>query len=304
MAMLLDFVGLRVVFGKRYRYCFCVGFGVATVGYGFMCQLLSFWFGLCCSRVWKGFRPKKIPARSGGGLLWWHARSTRQMWKVLCHEGIVTCATVTILDVYRHELGCQFSWETLFYEAHYNPLASFAQPIVTCWMTEIFQAQKIGTAASFCKSHSFFVLQQGSLNGDHEARQAWETRRQRRPEQPRMEIMKRDKLGRQGGSGGQEQPRMEIMKGDKLGRQGCSGSQEQPKREIRKGDKLRDKAAAKSSPEWRSWRETNEARQGGSGSQEQPRMEVMKGDKWQETRRQRHHDHLAILGISNPVIEK
>ena len=35
-----------------------------------------------------------------------------------------------------------------------------------------------------------------------------------------------------------------------------------------------DKAAgaAKSSPEWRSGRETNEGRQGGSGSQEQPRM--------------------------------
>ena len=59
--------------------------------------------------------------------------------------------------------------------------------------------------------------------------------------------------GRQGGSGNQEQPRREIMKGDKLGRQGTksspagnhegrqawdSGSQEQPRREIMKGDKL------------------------------------------------------------------
>ena len=43
-------------------------------------------------------------------------------------------------------------------------------------------------------------------------------------EQPRRDIMKGDKLGRQGGS--QEQPRMEIMKGDKLARQGGSGSQE------------------------------------------------------------------------------
>ena len=33
--------------------------------------------------------------------------------------------------------------------------------------------------------------------------------------------------------------------------------------------------AAKSSPEWRSCRETNEGRQGGRGSQEQPRMEIM-----------------------------
>ena len=45
--------------------------------------------------------------------------------------------------------------------------------------------------------------------------------------------------------------------------------------------------AAKSSPEWRSCRETNEGRQGGAGSQEQPRMETMQGDKWRETRRRR-----------------
>ena len=66
--------------------------------------------------------------------------------------------------------------------------------------------------------------------------------------QPTREIMKGDKLGRQGGSGSQEQPRKEIMKGDKLGRQGGSGSQEH-------------------------------GRQGGSGSQEQPRREIMKRDK-------------------------
>ena len=52
-----------------------------------------------------------------------------------------------------------------------------------------------------------------------------------------------------------------------------------------KGDKAA--AAAKSSLEWRSRRETNEGRQGGSGSQEQPRMEIMKGDKRRETRQQR-----------------
>ena len=56
-------------------------------------------------------------------------------------------------------------------------------------------------------------------------------------EQPRREIMNKDKLGRQGGSGSEEQPRRETMKGDKLGRQGGT-SQEQPKREITKGDKL------------------------------------------------------------------
>ena len=45
-------------------------------------------------------------------------------------------------------------------------------------------------------------------------------------------------------------------------------------------------AAAKSRPEWRSCRDTNEGRQGGRGSQEQPRIEIMKGDKRRETRRQ------------------
>ena len=37
--------------------------------------------------------------------------------------------------------------------------------------------------------------------------------------------------------------------------------------------------AAKSRPEWRSRRETNEGRQGGRDSQEQARMEIMQGDK-------------------------
>ena len=69
---------------------------------------------------------------------------------------------------------------------------------------------------------------------------------------------------------------IEIVKGDKLGRQGGSGSQEQPRTEITNGDK--------SSPEWRSGRETNEGRQGG---QRQPRAahngnhegtNAMKGD--------------------------
>ena len=149
-----------------------------------------------------------------------------------------------------------------------------------------------------------------------------------------------DKWGRQDGSGSREQRRMEIMKGDKWretrrqgqpraaqngdhagrqmkggkaaakskpewrlcretneGRQGGRGSQEQPRmcREQpriaqnrdqegtqMKGDKAA--AAAKSGPEWRSCRETNEGRQ--SGSQEQARMEIMQGDKWRETRRQ------------------
>ena len=43
-----------------------------------------------------------------------------------------------------------------------------------------------------------------SQKGNHEERQAWETRRSGSQEQPRREIMKGDKLGRQGG---QEQPR-------------------------------------------------------------------------------------------------
>ena len=60
-----------------------------------------------------------------------------------------------------------------------------------------------------------------------------------------------------------------------------------------KGDKWRSRRETNEGPEWRSGRGTNEGGQGGSGSQEQPRMEIMKGD-----------DHLAILGISNPVIEK
>ena len=212
-------------------------------------------------------------------------------------------------------------------------------------------------------------------------------------EQPRMEIMQGDEAaaaaksspewtwgretyeGRQGGSGSQEQPRIEIMKGNKWremkrdkatasrpfsdfgngnpcgemkgdkvaaaaksspewrscretneGRQGGSGSQEQPRREITQGDKwrktrrqrqpragqngdhagrqMRRGGSRKSRPEWRSCRGTNEGRQGGSGGQAQPRMEIRKGDKWRETRWQRHHDHLAIVGISNPIFEK
>ena len=62
--------------------------------------------------------------------------------------------------------------------------------------------------------------------GHRERRQAWETRRQ---QEPRVEIMKGDKLEEQGGSGSQEQPKSspeEIRKGDKLGRQGGSGRQE------------------------------------------------------------------------------
>ena len=213
---------------------------------------------------------------------------------------------------------------------------------------------------------------------------------------PEWRLWRETNEGRQGGSGSQDQPRMEIMKGDKWRRQGGSSSQDQPRMEIMKGDKWRETrrqrpprpaqngdyegrrmkgdkaaAAAKTSPEWRLWRGTNEGRQGGSGSQDQPRMEIMKGDKWRETRRQRqprpaqngdyegrqmkgaaaktspewrswretnegrqggsssqdqlsgfwgsatqslrsknpysfqrHHDHLGILGISNPVIEK
>ena len=74
----------------------------------------------------------------------------------------------------------------------------------------------------------------------------------------------------QGGSGSQEQPRREIMKGDKLGRQRSSGSQEQPRNEIMKRDKL-GRQGGKQQPRV------------GSGNQEQPRLEIMKGDKlWKQ----------------------
>ena len=57
-----------------------------------------------------------------------------------------------------------------------------------------------------------------------------------------MEIMKGDKLGRQGGSGSQEQPRMEIMK----------GAAQNGDHEGRQMKRDKAAAAAKSSPEWRS----------------------------------------------------
>ena len=127
-----------------------------------------------------------------------------------------------------------------------------------------------------------------------------EERQGGRQEQPRMEIMQGDKsretrrqgqpragqngdhAGRQGGS--QEQPNMEITQGDKwMGtrrqRQPRAGQNGDHAGRQMKGDKAA--GAAKSSPEWRSGRETNEGR-----------------------RRQRHHDHLAIVGICNPVFEK
>ena len=63
-------------------------------------------------------------------------------------------------------------------------------------------------------------------------------------EAAKSEIMKGDKLHRQGGSGSQKAAaaaKSEIMKGDKLNRQGGSGSQKAAaaaKSEIMKGDKL------------------------------------------------------------------
>ena len=125
-------------------------------------------------------------------------------------------------------------------------------------------------------------------------------------------------LGDNSGSSNQEQPRRKMRKGD------STGSQEQPRREMRKGDKLGDKAAAaaKSSPEGKSGRETSLEDKAAAATKSSPGMEIMMGDKlgrrqlraaqngnhegrraW-ETRWQRHHDHLAISGISNPVIEK
>ena len=135
-----------------------------------------------------------------------------------------------------------------------------------------------------------------------------------RSKQPRVELMKGNKLGRQGGSGSQEQPRMEIMKGDKW-RQGGSGIY-QPKlqKKTRKELSICDHeerqawetrrqrqlgAAQNGDHEGRQASETRQqqqqqqpraaqngdhkedklGRQGGSGSQEQPGMEIMKRDK-------------------------
>ena len=114
-------------------------------------------------------------------------------------------------------------------------------------------------------------------NRDHEERQAWETRRQRQ-EQPR----KGDHEGGHAWGTGQQRPPRAAQKGNHEGvSQGGSRSQEPPRR--MKGDKLRrqrDKlerrhgkqqpraaqkgdheggqgAAAKSSPEWRSRKQTS-----------------------------------------------
>ena len=87
--------------------------------------------------------------------------------------------------------------------------------------------------------------------------------------------------GRQGGSSSQEQDRMEIMQGDKwraTRRQPRAAQNGDYEGRQMKGNKAA--AAAKSSPEWKSWREANKGR-------------------WRETRRQRHD-----LLIGNPVVEK
>ena len=95
----------------------------------------------------------------------------------------------------------------------------------------------------------------------------------------KSEIMKGDKLHRQGGSGSQESSftdkaaaaaKSEIMKGDKTAAAAKS--------EIMKGDKLR--------------------RQGGSGSQKRNH----EGRQAWETRRQRQRQ--PISAIRNPSIEK
>ena len=136
-------------------------------------------------------------------------------------------------------------------------------------------------------------------------RQAWETSRQRQPRAKsgretslgdklaaaaKSEIMKGDKLGKQGSSGSQERryegrqawgdkvKSCEIMKGDKLGKQGGSGSQERRYEgrqawgdkvkscEIMKGDKLGDKATAAAKSEI--MKGDKLGRQAGSGGQE------------------------------------
>ena len=51
--------------------------------------------------------------------------------------------------------------------------------------------------------------------GNHEKRQAWETRRQQHPRATQKGYLKGDKLGRDKAAA--EEHRREIMKGDKLG---------------------------------------------------------------------------------------
>ena len=85
-------------------------------------------------------------------------------------------------------------------------------------------------------------------------------------EQARMEITKGDKWRETNeGRSGQEQARMEITKGDKWRQEQPRAGQNGDRAERQmKGDKAAE--AAKSRPEWRSCRETNEGRLGGSGS--------------------------------------
>ena len=88
--------------------------------------------------------------------------------------------------------------------------------------------------------------------------------------------MKGDKDAENGGHAGGQ------MKGDKA----AAAAKSSPEwRSCRGTDEGRQGARTKSRPEWRSRRETNEGRQGGRGSQEQARMEttlrmeIMQGDK-------------------------
>ena len=83
--------------------------------------------------------------------------------------------------------------------------------------------------------------------------------------------MKRDK-------GRQEQPRAGQNGGHKARQMKAGAAKSRPEwrscRETNEGTQMKA-GAAKSRPEWRSHRETNEGR----GSQEQARMEIMQGDK-------------------------
>ena len=102
---------------------------------------------------------------------------------------------------------------------------------------------------------------------------------------PNERLWRETNEGRQGGSRTQQQARMEIMQGDKWRetrrqRQARAGQNgDHAGRQMKAG-------AAKSRPEWRSRRETNEGRQmkAGAGQNGDHEGRQMKGDNWRQER--------------------
>ena len=139
----------------------------------------------------------------------------------------------------------------------------------------------------------------GSQERNHDGRQAWETTQQRQPRakswretnlgdntavEAKSEIMKRDKIGRWGGSGSHERnhegrqvwdntaaaAKSEIMKGHKFGRQGGSGSQERNHDGRQAWETRRQRQ-----PRAKSWRDTSLEDKAAAAA----KSEIMKGDK-------------------------